>query len=96
MNVLETIPHDKRVNDVIEAMKRMSDRGRTIIHYEASKVLAAYPAQCAVVIQFPKRRDDDRLAGAAADTMAKIPRESEPAAPSRRATKKTKGIASPP
>jgi hypothetical protein len=102
MNLLETLSRAEAVIDLLRVNLAgdfgaclPSNAGLTLIEARQDSGVAACEL-VAHLIRDARRQIADRLAGEAADAMAKIPRELEPAAPARRATKKTKGIASPP
>ena len=66
-----------------------SNAGLTLIEARQDSGVAACEL-VAHLIRDARRQIADRLAGEAADAMAKNPRESKPAAPPRRAAKRSK------
>lgn len=106
MNVLETLSRAEAVIDLLRVNLAgdfgaglPSNAGLTLIEARQDSGVEACEL-VAHLIRDARRQIADRLAGEAADaindTPAKTPRESKPAAPVRRATKKTKGVTSPP
>lgn len=76
------------------ALKDAGTRAALLMFAQKAIDEAAAKRKLATVISITDRRNNfDRLAGDAADAMAKIPRESKPAAPPRRAARKTRGLA---
>lgn len=99
MNVLETLSRAEAVIDLLRVnlagdfgAALPSNAGLTLIEARQDSGVAACEL-VAHLIRDTRRQIADRLAGEAADAMAKTPRESKPAAPTRRAAKKTKGLA---
>jgi hypothetical protein len=102
MNVLETLSHAEAVIDLLRVnlagdfgAALPSNAGLTLIEARQDSGVAACEL-VAHLIRDARRQIADRLAGEAADaindTPAKTPRESKPAAPPRRATRKTKSL----
>lgn len=94
MNVLETLSRAEAVVDLLRVnlagdfgAALPSNAGLTLIEARQDSGIAACEL-VAHLIHDARRQIADRLAGDAADAMAKTSRESKPAAPPRRATKK--------
>lgn len=99
MNVLETLSRAEAVIDLLRVnlagdfgAALPSNAGLTLIEARQDSGVEACEL-VAHLIRDARRQIADRLAGEAADAMAKTPRESKPAAPRPRAAKKTKGLA---
>ena len=98
MNVLETLSRAEAVIDLLRVnlaedfgANLPSNAGITLIEARQDSGVAACEL-VAHLIRDARRQIADRLAGEVADAMAKIPRESKPAAPSRRVVKKMKPL----
>jgi hypothetical protein len=98
MNVLETLSRAEAVIDLLRVnlagdfgAALPSNAGLTLIEARQDSGVAACEL-VAHLIRDARRKIADRLAGEAADAMAKTPRESKPAAPPRRAARKTKAV----
>ena len=96
MNVLETLSRAEAVIDLLRVnlaedfgANLPSNAGLTLIEARQDSGVTACEL-VAHMIRDARRQIADRLAGEAADAMAKTPRESKPAAPPRRAARKTK------
>ena len=100
MNALETLSRAEAVIDLLRVnlagdfgAALPSNEGLTLIEARQDSGVEACEL-VAYLIRDARRQIADRLAGEAAnainDTPAKTPRESKPAAPPRRAAKKTK------
>jgi hypothetical protein len=99
MNVLETLSRAEAVIDLLRVnlagdfgAALPSNAGLTLIEARQDSGVEACEL-VAHLIRDARRKIADRLAGEAADAMAKTPRESKPAAPPRRAARKTNGKA---
>lgn len=100
MNLLETLSRAEAVIDLLRVNLAEdfgaglpTNAGLSLIEAKQDSGVAACEL-VAHLIRDARRQIADRLADEAADAMAKIPRESEPAAPPRRGAKKAKGLAS--
>lgn len=96
MNVLETLTRAEAVIDLLRVnlagdfgAALPSNEGLTLIEARQDSGVAACEL-VAHLIHDARRQIADRLAGEAADAMAKIPRESKPAAPPQRTAKRAK------
>lgn len=101
MNVIETLSRAEAVIDLLRVnlaedfgAALPSNTGITLIEARQDSGVAACEL-VAHLIRDARRQIADRLAGEAADAMAKPPRELKPAAPPRRVARKTKGLALP-
>lgn len=99
MNVIETLSRAEAVIDLLRVnlagdfgAALPSNAGLTLIEARQDSGVAACEL-VAHLIRDARRQIADRLAGEATDAMANPPRESKPAAPPRRAARKTKGLA---
>lgn len=99
MNLLETLSRAEAVVDLLRvnlaedfAAGLSSNEGLTLVEARQDSGVAACEL-VAYLIHDARRQITDRLAGEAADAMAKTPRESKPAAPPRRAARKGNGKA---
>lgn len=98
MNVIETLSRAEAVIDLLRVNLAgdfgaglPSNAGLTLIEARQDSGVEACEL-VAHLIRDARRQIVDRLAGETADAMAKTPRESKPAAPARRVTKKAKPL----
>lgn len=98
MNVIETLSRAEAVVDLLRVnlagdfgAALPSNAGLTLIEARQDSGVAACEL-VAHLIRDARRQIADRLAGEAADAMAKTPCESKPAAPPRRAARKMKPL----